>query len=116
VVAVGEVQRGQQRGVEPFVRIALEPVHHLLPLDPEVHGDEPLVDLDDAVLKPGRDGELLLLDGEDEGGLGGERDGDVVELHQAAQGGHDDRAGSGQADLPRDRGLVADREVAARGA
>ena len=45
-------------------------------------------------------------------GLHLQRESDVVELHQAAQGGDDDRARAGEADLPRNRRLVAHREIA----
>ena len=51
--------------------------------------------------------QLLLLDEQHERWLHLERELDVVELHQAAQRGDDDRAGAGEADLPRNRRLVA---------
>ena len=77
----------------------------------EVHVDQPFVDLMHAVLQAGGDAQLVALDRQDQRRLHLERDLDVVELHQAAQRGDDDRARPGQAHLARDRGLVADGEV-----
>jgi hypothetical protein len=37
---------------------------------------------------------------------------EVVERHQAPQRGDDDGAGAGEADLPRNRGVVPDGELA----
>ena len=72
-----------------------------------------IVDLDHAVLQAGGDAELLLLGRADDVRQLRLRDRDAVERHERAIGGRDDRGGARHADEARDRGLGADREVAA---
>jgi len=111
VGAVGNVERRQERGVERLVHAALEAAARLHPLAVEVHVDQAFVHLDHAVLQAGRDPQLLSLHRQHQRRLYPARDLDAVELRQAAERGHDDRAGAGQPDLPGDVGLVADGEI-----
>ena len=108
VVAVGDVELGQQLGVQRLVVAVALLLHDLLG---EVHVDQALVDLDDAVLKPGGNVQFLRLGGQDQVGLNVLGDADAVEGHQGPQARRDDGAGAGQADAVRDVRVVADREV-----
>ena len=108
---VGHVERRQEGRIERLVDPAAEPGDRLHLLPREVHVDQPLVDLDHAVLEPGGDAQLVGLHRQDQGRLDALGDFDPVKFHQAAEGGHDDRARAGQPDLPWDVALVADREV-----
>src|SRR3954452_13872221 len=67
----------------------------------EVHVDEPLVDLGDAVLKPARYVEILF-GRKRHGRQLSLRDRHAVELAERAKGGDDDRARAGQPHLRRD--------------
>ena len=108
---VGNVQRRQQPGLQRLVHPALVTAMFLHPIPVEIHVDQALVGLHHAVLQPGRDPQLLGLDRQYQRRLYLKRNRDLVELHQAAERGRDDRAGAGQADLSGDVGLVADREI-----
>ena len=78
----------------------------------EVHGDDALVTLDDAVLQAGVDAEVRLAR-QDQRGAIFHRDVDVVVAHQAFETGDDDGGGAGEARLLGDVGLVLEAESAA---
>src|SRR4029450_8478693 len=102
----------QQSRVERLVGTVEEAALLRHPLGGEVHVNQPFVDLNNAVLQPGGDAQLVGPHGEGQLPLDLARDGHAVEVHQTAEGGDDDGAGAGQADLPRNVAVIADGEVA----
>ena len=54
---------------------------------------------------------FLQFDGEEEARQNGFGNVDAKELHQRPDGGGDDGAGSGQSDLARNAGIIANRKV-----
>ena len=77
----------------------------------EVHVHQPLVGLRDPILQSRRHAQLVALDRQHQRWLDHQRHVHGVELHETTQRGGDDRARPRQADLARDVGVIADREV-----
>ena len=100
VGAPGEVERGQQPGVQ-----ALDPRARAR----EVHEHEPLVGLGVAVLRPGGDAEVLDLDREHQLG---QRAGREVVAVQRAQGAHAAVTIALDPPRPTSRGTVVDQRTA----
>ena len=99
---------GSSLGIQRLVVAVPLLFHDLLG---EVHVDQALVDLDDAVLKPGGNPQFARLGGQDQVGLDVLGDADAVEGHQGPQARRDDGAGAGQAHAVRNIRAVPDREV-----
>jgi len=110
-VVVGQIEWRQQVGIERFVVSVLETFLFFHDRLPEVHEDDPLVRLGDAILQPGRDTQFLRLHRENQRGLKVFWDDDVIEPHQAAERRGNDSAGTGQSDLPGNVRRVSNREV-----
>mmetsp|Transcript_41853 Transcript_41853/g.132112 ORF Transcript_41853/g.132112 Transcript_41853/m.132112 type:complete len:238 (+) Transcript_41853:146-859(+) len=112
VLDKGEPERRESGGGETRIVAVAAPLQQLLC---EVHEHAALVRLYDAVLQPGGDAELTALDAQDKGGPQRQRHlliFDLKKVEQAAQRRRDNGRRAGESHLPRDVGVVGEREVA----
>ena len=108
VIVVHYVQRRQARFGQSSVHPLALGSNHLLVR--EVHVHDTLVALNDPVLQPRVDAQIVLAR-EHERGLLLQWNVDAVILHEALQSSDDDRAGPAETSLGRDVGVVLEREA-----